>query len=235
MPPNAIRLIAVPRPRIKICGITRQEDALAAAQAGADAIGLNFYPKARRCIDTDTARSILRALPAFVTPVALFVDQQLDFIRRTADQLQLRHIQLHGHEEPDIVAALRDYTVLKSIKVSPSTLRAELDLWRESIPSLDLRNLQGFLLETPNTGVPGGSGVENDWNAIEAAQRDGAFANLPPIIVAGGLRPDNVADVVRRLNPYAVDVASGVEDAPGQKSAAKIQAFVDEVTRAFDR
>ena len=210
----------------------RPQDAQAAAEAGADAIGINFYPKARRCIDALTAADILRALPAFVTPVALFVDQEVDYIRRITAELHVRHVQLHGHEEPDVVAALRDYTVVKSIKASPATMRAELDTWRESIASLALHNLKGFLLETPVAGIAGGSGVENDWDAIEAAQRAGAFVGLPPVIVAGGLRPENVAGVVRRLNPYAVDVASGVEDHAGQKSPAKIRAFIDEVTRA---
>jgi phosphoribosylanthranilate isomerase len=222
----------VPRPRIKIDGVMRPQDAVAAAEAGADAVGMIFYPKARRCIDAKTAADILRALPAFVTPLAVFVDQEVDYIRRITNELHIRHVQLHGHEEPDVVAALRDYTVLKSIKASAATLRAELDTWRESIASLALHNLKAFILETPVAGVPGGSGVENDWAAIEAAQRAGAFVGLPPIIAAGGLRPENVADVVRRLRPYAVDVSSGVEETFGEKSPAKLRAFIDEVTLA---
>jgi phosphoribosylanthranilate isomerase len=217
----------MPRTRIKICGITRVQDALAAAEAGADAIGMVFYPRARRCISVETAREILRGLPAFVTPVGLFVDQEPDEIRRITGQLHLRHIQLHGHEEPAAVAALREYTVLKAIKAARDTLRAELDFWRESIESLDLAHLRAFVMETAGTPIPGGTGVENDWDAIVDAQRAGAFEGLPPIIAAGGLRPENVGEVIRRIAPYAVDVSSGVEESFGQKSPSKIRGFVE--------
>ena len=219
------------RTRIKICGVRRPQDARAAADAGVDAIGLVFYPKARRYIDVDTARQILRELPAFVTPVGLFVDQDAESIRQIANDLRLRHIQLHGHEEPSHVASLREFAVLKAIKSARDTLRAELDFWRESVGSLDLRNLKAFVLETPTgaADAPGGTGVENDWEAIAQAQRDGAFEGLPPIVAAGGLHPGNVAEVVRRIRPYAVDVSSGVEEVIGEKSVKKIGDFVDAV------
>jgi len=220
------------RPRIKICGVTRPQDAVAAAQAGADAIGMVFYPQARRCITLDRAREILRALPAFVTPVGLFVDQDVDEIRHVAAALHLRHIQLHGHESEDVVAALRDFTVLKAVRAARETLKVELDCWRENIASMELTHLRGFVLETPATGGPGGTGVENDWAAIADLQRAGVFDGLPAIIAAGGLRPENVADVVRRIRPYAVDVSSGVEATFGEKSAEKIDRLVAEVARA---
>jgi phosphoribosylanthranilate isomerase len=221
----------MPRTRIKICGIRRPQDALAAANAGADAIGLVFYAKARRYIDLETARQILGAMPAFVTPVGMFVDQDAESIRQIAGDLHLRHLQLHGHEEPSHVASLRQFAVLKAIKTSRDTLRAELDFWRESIASLDLRNLKALVLETPSASAdaPGGTGQENDWNTIEEAQRAGAFNGLPPIIAAGGLNPHNVANVIQRIHPYAVDVSSGVEETLGEKSPAKIKQFVDSV------
>ena len=221
----------MPRPRIKICGIRRLQDALAAADAGADAIGLVFYPRARRCIDLETARQILRALPAFVSPVGMFVDQDPESIRQTASDLHLRHLQLHGHEEPSHVASLRQFAVLKAIKTSRDTLRAELDFWRESIASLDLRHLKALVLETPSASAdaPGGTGQENDWATIEETQRAGAFEGLPPIIAAGGLTPETVASVIGRIHPYAVDVSSGVEEILGEKSPAKIKQFVDAV------
>jgi phosphoribosylanthranilate isomerase len=221
----------MPRTRIKICGIRRPQDALAAADAGADAIGLVFYARARRHIDLETARQILRALPAFVTPVGVFVDQDSESVRQIAADLHLGHIQLHGHEEPSHVAALRQFSVLKAIKTSKDTLRAELDFWRESIASLDLRNLKALVLESPSgaADAPGGTGQENDWSIIEQTQRAGAFENLPPIIVAGGLTPQNVADVIQRIHPCAVDVSTGVEERLGEKSAAKIKQFVDAV------
>lgn len=196
-----------------------------AARAGVDAIGMVFYPKARRCISIDTAREIVWALPPFVTPVGLFVDQEIEEIRRIAGELRLRTIQLHGHEPPETVAALRDFAVLKAIRAAKDTLAAELDLWRETMAALDLHNLRGFVLETPSGG-PGGTGIENDWETIADLQRRGAFDGLPPIIAAGGLRPDNVARVVELIQPYAVDVSSGVEETYGEKSEELVEAFV---------
>jgi phosphoribosylanthranilate isomerase len=214
------------RIRIKIDGITRAQDGVAAAQAGADAIGMVFYPKARRCISLERAREILRALPALVTPVGLFVDQEAEEIRRVMGELGLRHVQLHGREEPALVAALREFAVLKAIKAGRDTLRAELDLWRESIESLKLTQLKAFVLDTPGTAAAGGTGVENDWEAVAAARQEGAFDGLPRIIAAGGLRPENVAKVIHLIRPYAVDVSSGVEENFGEKSAEKIRAFI---------
>jgi phosphoribosylanthranilate isomerase len=219
------------RTRIKICGITRPEDALLAARHGADAIGVVCYPQARRHASLDRAQAILRALPAFVSPVALFVDQDVEEVRETAHRLRVRHVQLHGHETPEMVAALREFTVLKALRVSRDTLAAELDLWREAAASLDLSNLHAFVMETPGS-APGGTGVENDWAAIAALQQQGAFKSLPPIIAAGGLTPENVAAVIRRLGPYAVDVSSGVEELFGQKSDSKVAAFTAAVGRS---
>jgi phosphoribosylanthranilate isomerase len=221
----------MPRTRVKICGVMRPQDAVAAARAGADAIGMVFYPQAKRCISTAIAREILHSLPAFVTPVALFVDQDVEEIKHLAASLGIRHIQLHGHESPATVAALRDFTVLKAVRASRETLAAELAIWRETMESLDLGNLQGFVLETPGS-APGGTGVENDWDAIAAQQQAGTFEGLPPLIAAGGLTPDNVAAVVRLLRPYAVDVSSGVEESFGQKSPERIAAFITAVGNA---
>jgi phosphoribosylanthranilate isomerase len=222
---------AVARTRIKICGVMRPEDAIAAARAGADAIGMVFYPGAKRCITVETAREILHSLPAFVSPVALFVDQDVDEIRHVVGQLGVRHIQLHGDESPATIAALREFTLLKALRAGRETLQPELEFWREAMESLELNNLQGFVLETPG-GASGGTGVENDWEGIAAFRRAGAFEKLPPIIAAGGLRPQNVAGVVRLLRPYAVDVSSGVEETFGQKSPVKIAEFVAAVAQA---
>jgi phosphoribosylanthranilate isomerase len=181
--------------------VTRPEDALAAARAGADAIGMVFYPQAKRCISTALAREILHVLPAFVTPVALFVDQGVEEIKHIAAGLGIRHIQLHGHETPAAVAALRDFTVLKAVRAARQSLAAELADWREAMESLDIANLHGFVLETATGGAPGGTGIENDWDAIATLQQTGTFEGLPPLIAAGGLTPDNVAAVVRLLPP----------------------------------
>jgi phosphoribosylanthranilate isomerase len=218
----------VPRTRIKICGITRVEDALAAANAGADAIGMVFYKRAPRCITISRAKEILAALPAFVTPVGLFVDAPVDEILSVTNELRLRHVQLHGLETPEIVAALRTHVIIKAVRVERATFAREVEAWRVAINSLRLTNFAGLLLETPTTSA-GGTGVENDWEFIAEQQRVGRFAELPPIIAAGGLKPQNVARVVRDLRPWAVDVSSGVEETLGQKSAKKLERFIKEV------
>jgi phosphoribosylanthranilate isomerase len=221
----------VQRTRIKICGITCAQDALAAANAGADAIGMVFYKPAPRCISIETAREILEALPPFVTPVGLFVDAGVEEIRETVDALGLRHVQLHGHEPPETVAGLKDRIVLKALRVNEN-LCAELFSWGKAIVEQQLYHLRGFVLETAGKGV-GGTGVENDWEAIaQSLGSRGVEIGLPSIIVAGGLRPENVGRVVCELRPWAVDVSSGVEGSPGRKSVEKMEAFVREVRGA---
>jgi phosphoribosylanthranilate isomerase len=217
--------------RIKICGITNVEDALSAARCGADAIGMVFHKPAPRCVTRETARKIIAALPPFVTPVGLFVDAEVVEIREMVESLGLRHIQLHGHEPVETVAALADRIVLKAVRVANESLPGELSLWKQAMARMNLTNLRGLVLETSGQGV-GGTGIENDWEAIAALQRNGAFDGLPPIIAAGGLRPENVGRVIRQLRPWAVDVSSGVEGSPGRKSIEKIEAFVKEVREA---
>lgn len=218
--------------RIKICGIRRPEDAALAARAGADAIGMVFVPGTPRNVSPESAADILVALPPFVTPVGLFVDTPPQQVIELASRLRLRHLQLHGHESPEQVAALRDYVIIKAIRVDPSTLQAELQRWKDAIKNLRLTHLRGLLLETANTRQSGGSGVENDWETIRKFQQSGAFDGLPPIIAAGGLKPENVASVVKTLQPWAVDVSSGVEASPGVKSPEKIAQFITAVRSA---
>lgn len=225
-------------PRIKICGVTRPEDAALAARLGADAIGMIFYPPARRCISLDRAREILRALPAFVTPVGLFVDQAIEEIRQIAGELKLRTLQLHGSESPEVVAALSDFTILKALRTDADTLPTEIGMWRAAIGAGNLAHLRGFVMETAavkpekqNSGVgaehsAGGTGIANNFALLASLQSAGAFDGLPPLIVAGGLRPETVGDVVRLLNPFAVDVSSGVESEYGIKSPEKLAAFI---------
>jgi len=204
------------RTRIKICGITRPQDALAAANTGADAIGLVFYPPAARCVSVARAREILAVLPPFITPVGLFVNQPAEEIKTTADALGLNCVQLHGEESPADATALAPLRILKAVRVD-ARFRQSLALWKTA-------RVSGLVLET--AGSTGGTGVTNDWDAIESARHAGAFDGLPPIILAGGLTAENVGGGVRRLRPWAVDVSSGVESAKGIKSADKIAAFV---------
>ena len=208
--------------------MTQVPDAIAATEVGVDAIGLVFHPPVKRNISIEQAKEIVKALPPFVTPVALFVDAEPCRIVEVARLLGIRHVQLHGNESPERVAELRELTVIKALRVDPRVLSRELQIWREAIDRLKLVNLHAFVLET-NTKQAGGTGVENDWEAIREHQLRGEFAGLPPIIVAGGLRPENVAGVVRMLHPYAVDVSSGIENAPGEKSKEKMTAFVNAV------
>ena len=214
------------RTRVKICGVCRVEDAVLAARSGADAIGIALHPAARRHVPHERARAILDAIPPFVTPVGIFVDADAEDVLHVARSLGLRHVQLNGHETPETVDRLRGLVVLKAVRVDPSTFGAELDRWRDAISRLKLNHLRGLVLETANTGQPGGSGVANDWATIARSKRDGNFDELPPVIVAGGLTPETVGDVVREIRPWAVDVSSGVEERLGEKSPRKVDDFI---------
>jgi phosphoribosylanthranilate isomerase len=214
---------------VKICGIGHVDDALAAARAGADAIGLIFHAGARRNITLPRAAEVLAALPPFVTPVGLFVDSDAGRIREIARSLGLRHIQLHGNESPKLVAELREFTVLKAIRVD-AHFGAELETWRQAIPELKLTHLQGLVLET--AGAAGGSGKSNDWETIRRHRQRGDFVGLPNLIAAGGLTPESVGPIVSDLRPWAVDVSSGVERSMGRKSSEKIEEFLRSVRAA---
>lgn len=214
------------RTRIKICGVRRPEDALAAAVAGADAVGLVFHPAARRHVSADQARQIVDVLPAFATPVGVFVDADVEVLRRSASAVHLRHIQLNGHEPPEYVAELREFAVVKAVRVDPERFGETLKAWREAIADLGLTNLKALVLETAGSTQPGGSGVPNDWETVRLHQARRAFDGLPPIVAAGGLTPETVGGVVQNVRPYALDVSSGVEAPDGFKSVAKIEAFI---------
>jgi len=217
------------RTRVKICGITRPQDAARASQLGADAIGMVFHPASRRCVSLETARQILAALEPFTTAVGLFVDAPTQTILDTSRALGLDHIQLHGHETSQQVAELHRFAphlrLFKAIRVDAVHFTQTLDIWRQAIASLDLTNLRGLVLETPSA-APGGTGIPNNWASIAEHQRAGHTQNLPPLIAAGGLTPQNVASVIERIRPFAVDVSSGVEDRPGEKSETKLRAFM---------
>jgi phosphoribosylanthranilate isomerase len=199
--------------RVKICGIRRLADAMTAADAGADAIGLNFWRPGRRYVTPEVARQIARALPPFVSKVGVFVDEDPDTAREIADLVGLDALQLHGTESPELCAAF-DLPVIKSIKVRGP----------ESLAGLARYRVAGFLLDThvPGAAAPGGSGRTFDWSLAERARDAG------PIIISGGLTPANVEEAIRRARPYAVDVASGVET-DGEKDPGKIRAFIERV------
>ncbi len=201
---------------VKICGITRIEDALAASQLGAHAIGLVFYAGSARNVHPDQAAAIVRALPPFVTPVGLFVNPELQFVVRIVAQVRLHMLQFHGDETPEFCA--RDGTpYIKAVRVKP-----ELNLLQYAQRYAGAR---GLLLDAFVEHAYGGTGTAFDWSLVPP--------KLPlPVILSGGLNPDNVAAAIRRIAPSAVDVSSGVESAPGIKDHDKIRSFVSNAIRA---
>jgi phosphoribosylanthranilate isomerase len=208
------------------------DDAKAAVAAGADAVGMIFHPPSARNISLERAKEIIRQVGPFVTPVAVFVDALASRVMEVAGELGLHTVQLHGQETIERISQLRKQKlkVIKALKVD-ATLEQQIEKWRGSM-SLVGDMVIGLVLETGGTAQAGGSGVPNDWERLIKMQEKGAFAGLPPIIAAGGLDAMNVADVVRRLRPWAVDVSSGVESGLGHKSAPMIEAFVGAVRGA---
>lgn len=202
--------------RSKICGITRIEDALAAVEAGADAIGLVFYGKSPRAVSIEQAAAILQALPPFVTSVGLFVDMPRDELQQLLQRLPLDLLQFHGDESPaDCEGHGRPY--IKALRVRPGE-----DVAAAMAP---YAGAQGILLDTFVEGVPGGTGASFDWSLVPEDA-------VKPIILAGGLDADNVATAIRQVRPHAVDVSGGVEASKGIKDAGKIRAFVRAVRDA---
>ena len=202
--------------RSKICGITRIEDALAAAEAGADAIGFVFYAKSPRAVDVRQARAIIAELPPFVTTVGLFVNASRCELNEILEVVPLDLLQFHGDETPqDCEGYHRPW--IKALRVRPGDdLEAACQLYAGA---------RGILLDTYVPGVPGGTGEAFDWSLVPARLSK-------PIILAGGLSADNVGQAIAQVRPYAVDVSGGVEQAKGIKDAAKIEAFMHAVKQA---
>ncbi|MFJ4456776.1 phosphoribosylanthranilate isomerase [Pseudomonas sp. NPDC089392] len=202
--------------RSKICGITRIEDALAAAEAGADAIGFVFYAKSPRAVDVRQARAIIAELPPFVTTVGLFVNASRCELNEILEVVPLDLLQFHGDETPqDCEGYHRPW--IKALRVRPGDdLEAACQLYAGA---------RGILLDTYVPGIPGGTGEAFDWSLVPARLSK-------PIILAGGLSADNVGQAIAQVRPYAVDVSGGVEQAKGIKDAAKIEAFMRAVKQA---
>ncbi|MBX3665201.1 MAG: phosphoribosylanthranilate isomerase [Burkholderiales bacterium] len=204
------------RTRIKICGITRVEDALAAARLGADAVGLVFYAGSPRAVTPAQAREIIDALPPFVLPVGLFVNADAAAVRETIAVAPVQLLQFHGDESPGFCAEF-GLPFLRAVRV-----RAGTDLLQYA---REFHAARGLLLDAWVEGARGGTGATFDWTLIPP--------DLPkPVVLSGGLNPDNVEQAVRRVRPWAVDVSSGVESAKGIKDAAKIEAFINGVRNA---
>jgi phosphoribosylanthranilate isomerase len=206
------------RTRVKICGITTVEDALMAAQAGADSIGLVFYAPSPRYVEIEQASKIAQALPPFVTVTALFVDPQADDVQAVLDRVAVDLLQFHGDEPPEFCEQF-DRPYMKAVRMQPDT-----DL---SALASRYGSASGLLLDAYKPGVPGGTGEQFNWDWVPSA-----FDK--PLVLAGGLRADNVAQAIRKTRPWAVDVSGGVEAGKGIKSAEAVQLFMQQVASTVE-
>jgi len=201
--------------RVKICGITSTEDAAMAVEAGADALGFVFVPGTPRCVHPEAAERIVGALPPFVTPVGVFVDQPLEDVLRIAARCNLQAVQLHG-DEPEEYSRRIPLRVIKALRVRNA----------ESLRILPTYPAHAFLLDAFVEGQAGGTGISISWDLAVRAKVHA------PIILSGGLRPDTVGLAVLRVRPYGVDASSGVEVRPGRKDHQKVREFIAAVRQA---
>ncbi len=204
--------------RVKICRTTNLDDALYAVACGADALGFIFYPKAASYVPPERAAEIVRGLPPFVTPAGVFVDEPFDRVAEIAGVAGLRAVQLHGDESPEYCRRFPGLRVIKAFRVGDG-----FDIHRLADYEVD-----AFHLEAYDPNLKGGTGKTFNWGIAVEAKRYGA------IILSGGLTPDNVADAVAKVQPYAVDVGNGVETAPGQKDREKVKLFIERAKRHGD-
>lgn len=194
---------------VKICGITTLQDALEAAHLGADALGFNFYAKSPRYIDPEKARGIIRELPPFATAVGLFVNEQAGRVEKIADRCGIDILQFHGDESPEYCAGF-SRRVIKAFRMRD----------REDLDYLRAFSVSAHLLDAYSEGAYGGTGKTFNWELASEAKA------LGRVVLAGGLTPENVAEAVGAVGPYAVDVSSGVESAPGRKDPARVAEFI---------
>jgi len=200
--------------KVKICGITSYEDAAMSLDAGADALGFNFFPSSPRYVDPWTAKSIIRRLPPFAVTVGLFVNvADPDDLVRMVLEAGVQVIQLHGDEDPAYCRRLAGYPLIKALRIGDS--QPEQDLARYPV--------RAFLLDVRDDVLFGGTGKTFDWSLAQGIDRN------RPIILAGGLRADNVRTAIRTVRPYGIDVCSGVEREPGKKDPVKLTEFMNEV------
>jgi len=211
---------------VKICGVGNVHSARAVAAAAADAVGLNFYAQSPRHVAPETARKIVRELPESISPVGLFVNHSPEDVADVCRTVGLRHVQLHGDETPEMLAELHrlmpELRIIRAFRVSDDGLATVADFLREcasfNVP------LFASLIDACEPGTYGGTGQTAPWKLIRSEYR---FDDWPPLILAGGLTPQNVADAIRSVQPWGVDVAGGVESSPGVKDAVAVKSFVE--------
>ncbi len=202
--------------KIKICGITNPDDAILSAKLGADALGFIFYKKSPRYISPVDAKAIIKRLPPFVSSVGIFVNESRDSVIEIATECSLTAVQLSGDETRDFFMSL-PFQVIKAVRVKDAS---SLGVIRSYDPGATI------LLDSFVPGTYGGTGTSFDWQLV------GGYLNDYHIIMAGGLRPENVSDMLRELRPYGIDVSSGVEQSPGKKDPEKLRSFVRNVKKA---
>lgn len=207
---------SIQRTRVKFCGITQLSDALEAVRLGVDALGFVFYPPSPRNIEINKAAEIISQLPAFVSCVGLFVNSEPEIVEQVLQSTSLDTLQFHGDESREECEQY-GWPYLKAV-------RMKQDINLETV-ALDYSSASAILLDTYSKGTPGGTGEAFDWARVPASLSK-------PIILAGGLSVANVANAIQTVNPYAVDVSGGIEQAKGIKDAAKMAAFVKEVVNA---
>jgi phosphoribosylanthranilate isomerase len=201
--------------KVKICGITNVEDALATVEAGADALGFVFYEPSPRHVSVETAAAIIRRLPPFVVKVGVFVDAEEDLVVRASGECGLSLLQFHGDELPDYCLQF-GLMSMKAFRVRDAA----------SLEALPRYATDAWLLDTYSPGKPGGTGETFNWELAVEAQKLGR-----PVFLAGGLTPETVEEAVRRVQPYGVDVSSGVEAAPGKKDLERVRKFIEAAKR----
>jgi len=205
--------------RVKICGMTRADDAACAVEAGVDALGFIFYPKSARNIELETAQTIITQLPPFVDAVGVFVNEALNRVREIAEFCGLNVIQLHGTETPqychELAATLPCCRLLKAFRIGSHSTAGDIAPYAEVV--------QGYLLDTFKKDAEGGTGLAFDWNLIERLQL------RRPFFLAGGLDCTNICTALSQVSPYGVDANSGLEDTPGVKNHQKIQSFLAQI------
>jgi phosphoribosylanthranilate isomerase len=206
--------------KVKVCGITSYEDAAMALNQGVDALGFNFFPPSPRYLKPAEARLIIRRLPPFVATVGLFVNvAQADLVSEMAHIAGVQVLQLHGDETPEYCSKLAPWPLIKALRIGKDYIPRDLDAYP----------VQGFLLDAKDDILFGGTGQSFDWSLTKEIQ------HIRPIILAGGLRPDNVREAIRIVKPYGVDVCSGVESVPGKMDANKLMHFMSEARNVDDQ
>lgn len=206
--------------KVKICGITNSEDALAACEYGADALGFIFYKKSPRFIEMERVKDIIKDLPPFVTTVGVFVDEDADTVNEMAKEIGLHAVQLHGNESPEFCRSIQS-RIIKTFRMKGAQVMGRGVHGQGINKEMERYNVSAYLLDTYREDAEGGTGITFNWGVAKDATQAGR------IILAGGLTVENVRQAIKIVMPYAVDVSSGVEEIPGKKDLRKLMEFIE--------